>query len=117
MLDGQTLGGGAQLPIPMADLSRSGGGNLANARSQFGLVNEEQSWVSHAPLLFELLSITARPSALPSQLSNLKRRAFTETDRAQRVARSLAAVNAAQPTQLSASEWKRVVEADIEDQY
>jgi hypothetical protein len=110
MLGGQTLGGSAQVLMPNEPHRFPDRGNLT-----LGFTNKEQSRPS--TLSFFELSGTFRLPASSSQLSSLKRRTFAESGRAERIARSLAAVNAAQPIQLSASEWKRIAEADIEDQY
>jgi hypothetical protein len=117
MLGEQTLGGGSQRPMPIESYRPSNGGNLANSRSQLGFTSNEQWRTSHALPYFELPSGIVHLSTSASRLSNLKRRTFAESGRAERIAKSLAAVNAAQPTQLSPSEWKRVAEADLEDQY
>jgi hypothetical protein len=119
MLDAQTLGGGSQFPMPIQSHSLSNGGNLANFRSQvsFTSASREPSWFSVSPFIFEFFSASVPVPASSSLLSSLKRKAFGETGRAERISKSLAAVNAAQPTHLSPSEWKQVAEADIEDQY
>jgi hypothetical protein len=111
MLGGQTLGGSSQLPRPNGPHRLSNGGNLG-----LGFAHKEQSRISHV-LLFAEFSVTFRPPASSSRLSDLKRRAFAPSGRAERISKSLAAVDAAQPTRLSPSEWKWVAEADIEDQY
>lgn len=110
MLGGQTLGGSSQLPMPSEPRRFPDGGNLA-----LGFTNKEQSRLS--TLSFFEFSGTFRLPASSSQLSSLKRRAFADSGRAERISKSLAAVNATQPIQLSPAEWKRVAEADIEDQY
>jgi hypothetical protein len=59
-----------------------------------------------------------RSASQPSlKLAILKEQQFRAEGRGQRIATSLAALNAPQPTQLSASEWKEIVEEieDIED--
>jgi hypothetical protein len=116
MLAGQTLGGGSQVPMPIPPHPLANGGNLANSGSQMSLASKEES-LFDASLFFESFSGGVHPHAPSSRLSDLKRKAFPETSRMERIARSLAAVNAAQPTHLSSSEWKRITEADIEDQY
>jgi hypothetical protein len=116
MLGGQTLGGGSQLPHAMPPHPLANGGNLANPGSQIGLASKE-GFLFDASLLFESFSGGIHPQPPSSRLSDLKRKAFPETGRIERIAKSCAAVNAAQPTQLSSSEWKRITEADIEDQY
>lgn len=117
MLGAQTLGGGSQSPSSVEAHLPLNGISLGNLESQVGLWRTDQPWVSETFYL--------RPEAVPTgsgfsatwRRSHLKRRAFTEENRSERIARSLAAVSAVQPTQLSASEWRRVVEADVEDQY
>lgn len=54
---------------------------------------------------------------LASKLAALKRARFTAEGKATRVTKSLAAVEATQPTRLSASEWKQFAEADIEGRF
>lgn len=98
-------------PHPLAN-----GGNLANSGSQISLASKERFFFD-ASVFFESFSAGVRPQAPSSKLSQLKRKAFPESGRMERIAKSLAAVNAAQPTHLSSSEWKRIAEADIEDQY
>jgi hypothetical protein len=117
MLSGQTLGGVAQFPMPIECHSLTNGGNLSNGRSQVTFITAERSWISQVPAIFGLFSAPVHLSASFSQLLNLKRKAFAESGRAERIAKSLAAVEAAQPTHLRPSEWRRVAEADIEDQY
>jgi hypothetical protein len=65
----------------------------------------------------ESFSRDVHSRASSSKLSELKRKAFPENGRAERIAKSLAAVNATQVTHLSSSEWRRIAKADIEDQY
>lgn len=55
---------------------------------------------------------TIQPTA---RLALAKQHTFTPEGRAGRIAASLAAVNTAQPTELSASQWKDIVE-EIEDE-
>ena len=55
--------------------------------------------------------VTARPE---SKLDILKRHTFTPEDRENRIAASLAALNAPQPTVLTKAEWKEIVE-EVED--
>ena len=102
------------MPIPTHPLTN--GGNLANSGSQMSLASK-QRFPFDASLLFESFSKGVHLAASSSKLSDLKRKAFPESGRMERIAKSLAAVNAVQPTQLSSSEWKLIVEADIEDQY
>ena len=117
MLSGQTLGGGSQFPMPVAPDSPANAGSLANLGSQISFASKGQAWVLNASLGIESFFGGLDPQVSSSRLSDLKRKAFAETGRMERIAKSLAAVNAAQPTRLSASEWKRIAEADIEDQY
>lgn len=116
MLIGQTLGGESQVPSPIPPHPLANGGNLANSGSQMSLASKEQS-LFDTSLFFESFSGGIYPQASSSKLSDLKGKAFPESGRVERITKSLAAVNAAQPTQLSSSEWKRIAEADIEDQY
>ncbi len=119
MLDAQTLGGGSQFPMSLQSDSLSNGGDLANFRSQVSFTSgsTETSWFSISPFIFEFFSAGFPVPASSSLLFSLKLKAFGESGRAERISKSLAAVNAAQPTHLSPSEWKQVAEADIEDQY
>jgi hypothetical protein len=98
-------------PHPVTD-----GGNLANSGSQISLASGVRFFFDDS-LLLESFSGHGHPQPLSSKLSDLKRKAFSESGRKERIARSLAAVNAPQPTKLSSFEWKRIAEADIEDQY
>jgi len=50
-----------------------------------------------------------------ARLALLKQHTFTAEGRRDRIAASLAAVNGSQPTQLSASQWKDILE-EIEDE-
>jgi len=115
MLGAQTLGGGSQSLIPTELRLPFTGISLANAESQLS------SWGKDQPSVLQVFFPRAEPVSCEFsgswRLVRLKRRTFAEENRSQRIARSLAAVSAPQPTQLSASEWKRVVEADVEDQY
>lgn len=61
---------------------------------------------------YEGLFNVAQPT---SKLALLKRRKFTSDGKKQRVARSLTALNAPQPTKLSTAEWKAILE-EIEDE-
>jgi hypothetical protein len=115
MLGAQSLGGDSQSMISMEARAPFSSIGLANLESQLGFCRQDQLWPlqtfsAPAPVLMSELSGSWR-------LLRLKRRKFIEESRSERIARSLAAVNAPQPTQLSASEWQRVVEADVEDQY
>ena len=66
---------------------------------------------------FELPSLLVKVSAT-SRLEELKRRRFTLGERAERVARSLAALTQEETIHLTAQEWQRIAEdPDIEDQY
>ena len=55
------------------------------------------------------------PAQPTFRLALLKRQKFTPQDRATRIAASLAALNAPQPTDLTLAEWKEIVE-EIEDE-
>jgi hypothetical protein len=116
MLGGQTLGGGSQLPMPIAPHLTENGGSLANWGSQIRPADKEQLRIFDASLFLQSFSGSIHPQASSSRLTDLKRKAFPETGRMGRIEKSLAAVDAAQPTHLSSSEWKRIAEADIEDQ-
>jgi hypothetical protein len=117
MLSGQTLGGGSQLPIRFSPNQPASGVSLANSGSQISFANKQQSWIFDASLAFGPFFGAIHPQVSSSKLADLKRKAFPEIGRTERIAKSLAAVNAAQSTCLSSSEWKRIAEADIEDQY
>jgi hypothetical protein len=66
---------------------------------------------------FELPSRLARVSAT-SRLEELKARHFTVEGKAERVARSLAALNHEDTIQLTTQQWRRIAEdPDIEDQF
>jgi hypothetical protein len=116
MLGAQTLGGGSQTLMPMEPQVPLSGISLANVESQLRFWGKDQPWALQAFFSMSERIPTSEFSG-SRRLLRLKRRTFTEENRSQRIARSLAAVSAPQPTQLSASEWKRVVEADVEDQY
>lgn len=103
--------------MPMALPPLANGGNLANSGSQISLASKEESQFFEASLFFGSFSGGIHPQASSSKLSDLKRKAFPDRGRMERIAKSLAAVNAVQPTHLSSSEWKRIAEADFEDQY
>jgi len=55
--------------------------------------------------------------AAPDELEKLIRLRFPPEKRAAQVARALAALNQPPSIRLSKEEWKRIVEADVEDQY
>jgi hypothetical protein len=116
MLGAQTLGGGAQSPISIEAQLLLNSISLGNLELQLGLGWKDQPWALQA---FSLQpgTVPMRAGSVSWRLSHLKRRVFTEDNRSERIRRSLAAVRVTQATQLSASEWKRVVEADVEDQY
>jgi hypothetical protein len=117
MLGAQTLGGGSQSPISMEAQLPLNGMSLGTSELQVALGRKDQPWASQA--------FSLQPGTVPMgagfsaswRLSHLKQRAFTEGNRSERIRKSLAAVSATQATRLSASKWKRVVEADVEDQY
>ncbi len=116
MPNAQPLGGDAQRLMPIASHLHTNGGNLASSGSQISLTSKERPRIFDASLLFESFSGGTRAQT-SSELSDLKRKAFPESGRMGRIAKSLAAVDATQPTHLSSSEWKRIAEAEIEDQY
>jgi hypothetical protein len=115
MLGAQTLGGNSQSLFPVEPQLPLSGISLANVESQLRFGGKEQPWAQAFFLRSERLP--ASEFSASRRLLRLKRRTFTAENRSQRIERSLAAVGAPQPTQLGASEWKRVVEADVEDQY
>jgi hypothetical protein len=51
------------------------------------------------------------------KLELLKRQRFTAEGKAERVARSLAALYQEESIHLTEDEWRQIVEADVEDQY
>jgi hypothetical protein len=63
-------------------------------------------------------AIYGEGSLMTSKLEQLKRVRFTPETKAERVARSLAALDQVEPIHLTPSEWRFVAEdPDIEDQY
>ena len=115
MLSGQTLGGEAQLPILVRSHLLATGGNLSDSSSQTSNSNKLQRF--GASQVVESYLGTTNPRTASSKLSDLKRKTFVARGRMERIAKSLAAVNATQVTHLSATEWKRIAETDVEDQY
>jgi hypothetical protein len=61
---------------------------------------------------YRKILVSAQPAF---KLAALKRQKFSPDGRQARIAASLAALNAAQPTNLSLAQWKQVVE-EIEDE-
>jgi len=55
--------------------------------------------------------------AAPDELEKLLRLRFPPEKRAAQIARAFAALNQPPSIRLSKEEWKRIVEADVEDQY
>lgn len=113
MLGGQALGG-SQTPAQLLPTTTLLGTSLANPRSQTTSMVEELLW--RIPVAPELPQ-TVVPAPFASKLMELKRDRFALKGKAERVARSIAAIETPQPTRLSASEWKQIAEADIEDQF
>lgn len=73
-------------------------------------------WVSSAPEGFLAFYRDLLASAQPAfKLTLLKRQKFTADGRQARIAASLAAVNAPQPTDLTLAQWKEIVE-EVEDE-
>jgi hypothetical protein len=89
------------------------------ARRDFGLLgNESIQFLQVTPELGGLQAANRRSRVLirPAfKLAMLKSQIFAPNSRQRRVAESLAAVNAPQPTNLSLAQWKDIVE-EIEDE-
>jgi|SRR5215469_3162700 len=87
--------------------------------SNFGLGYGYFDVRSHTPEVnwfFSKLLYAFLDSAQPAlKLGLLKRQKFTPDGREQRIRDSLAALNASQPTTLTATEWKEIVE-EVEDE-
>ena len=102
-------------PAPDIDL----GGLLGN-----GTIQSISRSITMRPLLIEGIepppSHRRRPAPVPapSRLEALKRQRFTREGKAERVARSLSALNQRAPTRLTPEEWRWVAEdPDIEEQF
>lgn len=93
----------AHLPVEL----RVNGGSLGNEVSQVP---------NKTPDLFLTAYGRIYGSQQPAfRLALLKRQRFTREMRQQRIATSLAALNAPQPTELTLSEWKEIAE-EVEDE-
>ena len=62
-------------------------------------------------------NVVNHPIQSTPTLEELKRQKFTPHGRDERIAASLAALNAPQAIELTTAEWKAIVEEEIEDQY
>jgi flavorubredoxin len=83
---------------------------LGNQFAQAPTVRGEANAMVEA---YRKLVSTAQPAF---RLALVKQRKFTSEGRVERIAASLAAVNAAQPTELTPAQWKEIVEEiDEED--
>jgi hypothetical protein len=71
------------------------------------ITDPDNLWAAYRRLL-----ASAQPAF---ELALLKRRRFTPEGRERRIAASLAALNAPQPTDLTLAQWKEIVE-EIEDE-
>jgi hypothetical protein len=60
---------------------------------------------------------TESKAPFADKLARLKRNRFTLRGRAERIAKSLAALATSQPTDLSPSEWREIIESDVEEQF
>ena len=112
MISQQQLGN-PQQPVHEAYPLWPGSGNaglLGNERQAPSLQTVTEALINS----YFLLRITSHPGL---KLAILKEQKFKAEGREQRVAMSLAALNATQPTQLSPAEWKEIVEEidDFED--
>jgi hypothetical protein len=89
---------------------------LASFSSNLGVLGNK---LAQSPLVHGkgvvIYQISLRGSVRPAfKLASLKQRKFTVEGREQRIATSLAALNASQPTELTVAEWKATVE-EVED--
>ncbi len=95
----------AEFPRPQAPFNVSLLGNQFSQVPTMQAVTD--SFLDAYPRLFS--------ASLPAfKLALLKQEKFTPEGREQRIASSLAALDAAQPTELSLAQWKEIVE-EIED--
>jgi len=86
-------------------------GLLGNERMQV-----PTQWVSSDSQAFFALHGNLIASAQPAfKLTLLKRQKFTADGRQKRIAASLAAVNAPQPTDLTLTQWREIAE-EVEDE-
>jgi len=68
--------------------------------------------------LLERIILRSRGVSPDSKLETLKRQRFNPEGKAERVARSLAALNQEEAIQLTPEQWRRIAEdPDIEDQF
>ncbi len=100
----QTLGDGKERGYPLPKTYPASGGFLANESIQ-----------SHAAIRGNVRWFFMSPPL--SKLERLKMERFTPEGRAERIAKSLAALGQVQPIQLSREQWKAVAEAPVEDQF
>jgi len=81
-----------------------------------GLLGNEAIQIPNTATRYSIYGDRQRRTIQPTaRLALLKQNTFTAEGRRDRIAASLAAVNRSQPTQLSASQWKDIVE-EIEDE-
>ncbi len=118
----QTLGAEAQEPAsefraPWLLTSVRAGGLLGNDTIQF-FSPARRFIVFEKSLVLANIALGIRRAHALSKLDELKRRRFTVQGKAERVARSLAALYQVETIQLSPEKWRRVVEdPDAEDQF
>jgi hypothetical protein len=113
MLYEQGLGGAVQRPVsspPTLVSPNAGLGNVTIQTGSNGVRNFSWNVASPAPPV-------PKPAPLAAKLAQLKHEKFSSRDRTERIAKSLAAIAAVQPSTLTAAEWKQIVESEIEDQY
>jgi len=117
------LGAESQSPaikagLPLREVSR--GSVLGNPSLQAGTPQFSEDWFSVLHLSYWLspYALRAATSQRLSRLEALKRERFTPEGKAERVAKSLAALAEDETIQLTAQEWRLIAEdPDLEDQF
>jgi hypothetical protein len=117
------LGAESQSPaikagLPLREVSR--GSVLGNPSLQAGTPQFSEDWFSVLHLSYWLSPYASRaaPSQRFSRLESLKRERFAPEGKAERVARSLAALDQPPSIHLSAETWRQIIEeAESEDEF
>ena len=118
MLNQQETGSqrGAQPRVPHIDYERralSGGGLLGNGALQSASMAKNE-WTSLSGFTSSkkapVVSVVAEEVSPVSKLEALKRERFRPEGKAERIAKSLAALNQSEPIELSLEEWRLITE-------
>ncbi len=103
----QQLGSIQQAPKGTMVSVLPGSADVGLLGNQFGQAPSLRTLADTLVDAYQRLHSASQPAF---KLAFIKRQKFTPEGREQRIAASLAALNAAQPTELSLAEWKEIVE-------